>query len=327
MVRYPAWVSDGALKITVNGKNVTYSAHPSSFVCIDRTWKKGDVVEIKLPMHNSIEYLPNVPQYIAFMHGPILLGAKTGTEDLRGLIANDSRFGQHPGGQKLPIDKAPILVEDEDDIKKIADKLVPIKDKPLNFTLNVKMINSINQIKLEPFYKIHDSRYMMYWMALTNSEYRSYTDSISSIEKEKMELQKRTIDFVAPGEQQPEVDHSMEIQFSSTGNNMNEFWREAQNEGYFSYKLTTGKETGLSLLVRYWGAESGNRSFDIYIDDQKLITENISDKWKQNKFKNVEYPIPDTMLNGKEFVRVKFKALSGNMAGKVYNIRLLRTKK
>jgi len=322
MVRYPAWVIDSALKITVNGKNITYSAHPSSFVCIDRAWKKGDVVEIKLPMHNTIEYLPNVSQYIAFMHGPILLGAKTGTEDLKGLIANDSRFGQYPGGQKLPIDKAPILVEDN--IQKIADKLVPIKDKPLNFKLNVKMVNPIDQITLEPFYKIHDSRYMMYWMALTNSGYQSYMDSISNIENEKMELQKRTIDFVAPGEQQPEVDHAMERQYSSTGNDRNEFWREARDGGFFSYKLGTNKETGLSLLVRYWGAENGSRSFDIYIDDQKLVTENISDKWKQNKFQNVEYPIPNTMLSGKEFVRVKFKALSGNTAGKVYHVRLLR---
>ena len=325
MVRYPAWVSDGALKITVNGKNVTYSAHPSSFVCINRTWKKGDVVVIKLPMRNTIEYLPNVPQYIAFMHGPIMLGAKTGTEDLRGLIANDSRFGQFPGGQKFPIDKAPILVDDN--IQKIAEKLVPVQDKPLNFTLNVKMVNPIDQITLEPFYKIHDARYMMYWMALTNSGYKSYTDSISNIEKEKMELQKRTIDAVAPGEQQPEVDHAMEREFSSTGNNMNEFWREARGGGFFSYKLGTNKETSLSLLVRYWGAENGNRSFDIYIDDQKLITENISDKWKQNRFQNVEYPIPATMLTGKEFVRVKFQATAGNTAGKVYNVRLLRTKK
>ena len=325
LVRYPAWVSEGALQISVNGKNVVFTAHPSSFICIDRTWKKGDVVVIKLPMHNSIEYLPNVSQYIAFMHGPILLGAKTGTNDLRGLIANDSRFGQYPGGEKLPIDKAPILVDDN--IQKIADKLEPVKDKPLNFILNVKMVNPIDQITLEPFYKIHDARYMMYWMALTNSGYKSYTDSVSNIEKEKMELQKRTTDAVAPGEQQPEVDHGMERQFSSSGNNLNEFWREARGGGFFSYKMGTNKETGLSLMVRYWGAENGNRTFDIYIDDQKLVTENISDKWKQNKFQNVEYPIPDAMLNGKEFVRVKFQAAAGSTAGKVYNVRLVRAKK
>ena len=108
---------------------------------------------------------------------------------------------------------------------------------------------------------------------------------------------------------------------------MNEFWREARGGGFFSYKMGTNKETGLSLMVRYWGAESGSRTFDIYIDDQKLVTENISGKWKQNKFQNVEYPIPDAMLTGKEFVRVKFQAATGNTAGKVYNVRLVRKKK
>ena len=79
MIRYPAWVSKGALKITVNGKNVTYTSLPSSYVGIERKWRKGDRIQITLPMHNTVEHLPNVPEYLAFMHGPVLLGAKTGT--------------------------------------------------------------------------------------------------------------------------------------------------------------------------------------------------------------------------------------------------------
>ena len=70
--------------------------------------KKGDVVNINFPMHSSLRYLPNEPQYIAFMHGPILLGMKTGTESMASLIADDSRFGQYAGGPKQPIDKATI---------------------------------------------------------------------------------------------------------------------------------------------------------------------------------------------------------------------------
>jgi len=325
LVRYPGWVKKGALTIKVNGKSVSYTAMPSSFICISRTWKKGDVVNIELPMHNTIEHLPNVSQYIAFMHGPILLGAKTGTEDMRGLIADDSRYGQYPGGVKLPIDKAPILVYDN--IATIADQLVPVNGKPLQFKLNVKMLNPIDGITLEPFFRIHDSRYMMYWMTLTNADYRSYTDSISALEKEKMELQARSIDDVAPGEQQPEVDHAMERQASTTGNFNNEFWREARGEGFFSYKLRTNKETGLSLSVRYFGAETGNRTFDIFIDDTKLVTETLQGKWNQNSFKQVEYAIPDNLLTGKESIRVKFQATAGNTAGKVYSVRILRAKK
>ena len=65
-------------------------------------------------------------------------------------------------------------------------------------------------ITLQPFYQIHDARYMMYWMALSNNQYKSYLDSIAAVEKEKLELEKRTVDFVAPGEQQPEADHQMQ---------------------------------------------------------------------------------------------------------------------
>jgi DUF1680 family protein len=182
MIRYPSWVKDAALKIIVNGKVVSYKSLPSSYIAVDRLWKAGDVVQVLLPMHNSIEHLPNVPSYIAIMHGPILLGAKTGTEDLKGLLADDGRWGQIASGQKLPVDKAPIIIED--DISKIAEELVPVKDKPLTFTSpGLKMINPINVV-FEPFYRIHDARYMMYWMSLTNAQSRSYIDSLAVKDKE-----------------------------------------------------------------------------------------------------------------------------------------------
>ena len=279
------------------------------------------MVQITLPMHNSIEHLPNVPQYIAFVHGPVLLCAKTGTEDLKGLIADDGRWSQYASGERLPIDKAPILIED--DIHNIANKLEPVKGKPLNFTLDVKMINP-EKLTLEPFYQIYDARYMMYWLALTNSGYKSYLDSLSDIEKEKLVLEKRTVDYVATGEQQPETDHAMQKENSGTGNDLNEFYRDARGGGYFSYDLTTNSETNLSLLVRYWGAEWGGRKFDIYIDDKKLVTEDNTGRWNQSMFKDVVYSIPDSMLMGKTHVRVKFQALPGNTAGAVYVVRLLR---
>lgn len=321
LVRYPGWVSKGAFKIAVNGKEILYSALPSSFVSIDRKWKRGDVVKIMMPMHNTIEHMPNVAEYIAFMHGPILLGAKTGTEDLKGLIADDGRWGQYAGGEYLPVDQAPILIEDN--LQNIADKLEPIKDKPLNFKLGAKMINP-TELTLEPFYQIHDARYMMYWLALTNDGYYTYVDSLANLEKEKLALERRTIDFVATGEQQPETDHAMQSEHSNTGNNFNEFYHEARGGGFFSYDMATNSETNLSLFVRYWGAEWGNRKFDIHIDEEKLLTEDNTGKWNQSLFKDVVYPIPDSMVTGKSHVRIKFQPLPGSTAGAVYFVRLLR---
>ena len=324
MVRYPSWVTDGALRVMLNGNTLSYTSHPGSYIAIHRIWKKGDEVKILLSMHNSIEHLPNVPEYIAILHGPIVLAAKTGTEDMRGLIADDSRWGHIPSGERLPVDKAPIFVEDN--ISKIAEKLVPEKNKPLTYTIpDIRMINPIN-IELEPFYKIYDSRYMMYWMALTSKQYKSYIDSLSMIEKEKLELENRTIDFVAPGEQQPEADHKIEKLNSNSGNNQNEFWRDVRNDGYFSYNLSTNGETGLRLMVRYWGAEWGSRKFDIMIDNEKLLTEDNTGKWNQSKFFDIEYVIPDSMIKGKDHIRVKFQAIMGNTAGAVYYVRLVRTK-
>lgn len=321
MVRYPAWVSKGALKISLNGKDIAYKVLPSGYISIDRKWQKGDAIKISLPMRNTIEQMPNVPEYIAFMHGPILLGAKTGTEDMKGLIADDSRYGQYAGGEYLPVDKAPILVEN--DIRNIAAKLQPVKDKPLHFKLTTKVINPA-ELTLEPFYQIHDSRYMMYWLALTNSGYKAYVDSIANFEKEKLALEKRTVDFVMPGEQQPETDHAMQAEKSTKGNNLNEFFREARSGGFFSYELATKSETNLSLFVRYWGAEWGTRKFDIYIDDQKLATEDNTNRWNLSLFQNIVYPIPDSMVMGKSHVRVKFQALQGSTAGAVYIVRLVR---
>lgn len=324
MIRYPSWVKDGALKIMVNGKPVLYAQKPSSYVGITRTWKKGDVVQISLPMRTTIEHMPNVKEYIAIMRGPILLGAKTGAENLKGLVADDGRWSHIAGGEKLPVNKAPVLIEDN--IEHIAHNLAPVKGKPMQFTFaHQKMVNKENII-LEPFFRIHDARYMMYWMALTPAQYSSYMDSIATVEKEKLELEKRTVDFVAPGEQQPEADHVMQSEKSRKGVVQDQAFREASGGGYFSYLLSTGSQLKLSLMLRYWGAEWNRRKFDIYIDDEKLISVDNSNKWNQSRFFDVEYEIPGSMIKDKREIRVKFQAMHESSTSPIYYIRLIKRK-
>jgi len=322
MIRYPWWVADGALQITVNGKPMEIESHPSSYIGITRQWKKGDEVLIALPMHTTTEKMPNVPYYIACMHGPILLAAKTGTEDLKGLVAGDSRWGHIASGTKLPNDKAPIIIED--DMSAIAEKIKPVKGKPLTFTTSDLTMIHADEMELIPFFQLHDARYMMYWMSLSKTQYKSHLDSLAEAEKAQLELEKRTIDFVAPGEQQPEADHAMQQENSRSGNVNDVFYRDAHNEGYFSYSMATNSKTNLKLLVKYWGAEWGTRKFDLYIDNEKLLTEDNTGKWNQSQFHTVEYAIPNSMIAGKEYIRVKFQALPKSTAGAVYYIRLIQ---
>lgn len=322
LVRYPGWVKPGAFSVIVNGRPVNLLSGPSSYVTIDRQWRKGDVVEIHFPMHNSIKYLPNEPQYIALMHGPILLGMKTGTEDLAHLVADDSRFGQYASGRKLPVNEAPILINDQ--IEEIANQLTPIAGKPLHFKLTTHMENAI-QAELQPFFEIHDSRYMMYWLALSSKNYKEYLAKLAKEEEEKQLLEARTVDKVQPGEQQPETDHKMEAKGSYTGNTNDVFWRDASNGNYFSYLMQTGGETQLSLMLKYWGVgEWKSHEFDIYIDDVLVRSVNNTGKYRISEFKYETYELPAEVLKGKTQVRVKFVAKPGKQIGEIYGVRLIK---
>ena len=324
LVRYPGWVKPGDFKVSVNGKPVSIISGPSSYVAIDRQWKKGDVVEVTFPMHNSVKYLPNVPQYVALMHGPILLGMKTGTEDLAHLVADDSRFGQYASGKKLPVNEAPILINDN--IDDIAAQITDIDGKPLHFMLETKMVNrqpsAVNE--LQPFFEIHDSRYMMYWLALSESSYKDYLDKLAKEEEERQALEARTVDKVQPGEQQPETDHKMETDRSQTGNTNDVFWRDASNGHYFSYLMQTAGRTDLQLRVKFWGVgEWKSHEFDIFIDDQLLTSINNTGKYRISQFKYETFDIPAEMLQGKTQVRVKFVAKPGKQIGEIYGVRLI----
>jgi hypothetical protein len=322
LVRYPGWVKPGAFSVKVNGKPVDIISGPSSYVTIDRTWKKGDIIDITFPMHNSVKYLPNNPQYVALMHGPILLGMKTGTEDLAHLVADDSRFGQYASGKKLPLDQAPILVPKE--IEDIIGDLRPIAGKPLHFTLSTHMENAING-ELQPFFEIHDSRYMIYWLALSESNYKDYLDQLSKEEQERQALEARTVDKVQPGEQQPETDHKMETDRSNVGNTNDVFFRDARDGHYFSYLMQTQGSTSLTLRLTFWGQDEWRScEFDIMIDDTLLCSVNNTHKWRTSQFKTEDYAIPAELLKGKSQIRVKFVAKPGRQVGEIYGVRLIR---
>ena len=322
LVRYPEWVSPGQFDVKVNGKSVDVISGPSSYVCIDRNWKKGDVVDVSFPMHAYIKYMPNVPDYIAIMYGPILLGMKTGTEAMSSLIADDSRFGQYAGGPKLPIDQAPILISN--DVEGIAKQLVPVQGKPLHFTLTTRMENKIEG-ELQPFFEIHDSRYMMYWLAQSEATYQRHIDELARQEKERQALDARTVDKVQPGEQQPESDHQMQNDRSQTGNTNNVFFRDARDGHGFSYLMQTGGETNLLLRLKYWGmTERKTREFDILVDDVVIKSVNNTGKYRSAEFIYEDFPIPAELLKGKKQVRVKFVAAAGRQIGEIYEVRIVR---
>ncbi len=319
LIRHPSWVPSGALKIIEGSDTLSSQSQPSTYVELSRTWSSGDALTVLLPMHTAAEKMPNVDSYAALMHGPVLLGAETSTSDMPGLIADGSRWGHIAHGSLFPLDEAPVIAADRESIP---DKLVPQEGPEMSFAAPGLFDNwTGRELTLKPFFRIHDARYMVYWM-ISDSGYQGED------EEEELLLDARTIDKVAPGEQQPEVDHNIQTLNSETGVYDGEFYRDAGScsggdGGFISYTLLTNRETDLSLMVKYWGNEGCTRTFDILIDGEKLVTENIVDKWNVDEFVNVEYPVSNSMVEGKDTIVVRFEASSG-MVGGLYDIRLLR---
>ena len=318
-VRKPSWCEN----FTVKGVGFDADSYEENgFVCMKRKWKKGDQVKISMPMHAYIKPMINVPQYVAIMYGPILLGMKTGTEDMRGLIADDSRFGQYAGGKKLALDEAPILLPKH--LDDIAKNLKPVPGKPLHFKLATRMENAIDG-ELQPFFEIHDSRYMMYWLALGENDYKAYMQKLADEETARQALEARTVDKVNPGEQQPETDHNMEADVTERGNTEGVFFRDARDGHFFSYLMQTKGETNLSLQLKFWGQDEWRTSeFDIYVNDKLLCSVNNSHRWRTTQFKTVDYAIPSEFVKGKKEIRVKFVAHKGKQVGQIYGVRLVK---
>jgi len=103
-------------------------------------------------------------------------------------------------------------------------------------------------------------------------------------------------------------------------------YRDARSGGWFSYDLATGGlSDGVTLYVKYWGAaEWATRKFDVYVDDELMMSVDNTGKWMQSQFIGEEYPVPAAMLKGKDSVRVKFVAQTGATVGGVYDLRLLK---
>ena len=66
------------------------------------------------------------------------------------------------------------------------------------------------------------------------------------------------------------------------------------------------KNQPANLVAEYWGGSTGNRTFDILIDETIIATENISNK-KPGEFIDVVYEIPKKLISGKNKITVNYK--------------------
>ncbi|MFV8465460.1 beta-L-arabinofuranosidase domain-containing protein [Flavobacterium sp. LB1P62] len=317
--RYPSWVEDGKMKITVNNTAISLTKDVNSYVSIERKWKTGDVIAVVLPMQNKTEQLPDKSAWVSFVHGPIVLAAVTDTTDLVGLRADDSRMGHIANGPIYPIEDAPLLVSNNTDL---ATSLKAVANKPFTFSASDLIYQEkYKNLQLVPFFQIHDARYMLYWPYTTKEKLPEIQKAMKEREEAQMKLEALTVDVVSAGEQQPESDHNFKGDKTDTGIFKERHYRNGQ--GFFSYDLKNNNLEARKLRVTYFGADK-NRIFDIYINDVLLASMNM-DGTEGNQFIDKIIELPEAILNAKpKILQVQFKAKPNSTITGIYEVRVLK---
>ncbi len=310
-VRHPAWAAEG-FAVTVNGKTVDRTQlggagvekGTASYVSITRKWKKGDKVEVTLPMELRYEECPNYTDYIAFKYGPILLAAQTSAsgERLPNEYGGEGRMDHAPGAMSRPLNllSAPLLIGERSNV---LSRIRPSQPDKLQFTIDASRpgVDSYKwtTLTLQPFYEIHHARYSCYWYQQTEQGF--YNSTMAADERRAELLQQRTVDFVAPGEQQSEAGHEYNYSSDSGKGNYNgESYRDAKQNGYVQFTLFNkdAMSDSLAVMLRFTTADRG-RMATLTIDGEKIADITIPRRVTgadERGFFNTEYPIPATLL-------------------------------
>ncbi|WP_298577967.1 glycoside hydrolase family 127 protein [uncultured Luteimonas sp.] len=321
-LRHPSWLQ-GDLAVHVNGRSWPLASRPGSVVAIARTWHDGDRIDIALPMRTRLEALPDGSDWVAVMHGPLMLAARTGEDGLDGLVADDGRGSHIAPGPYLPLDEAPMLVGDR---ARLADHIRPVPGEPLAFTASALVRpETFRELRLEPFFRVHDARYMAYWRTATPAEYPAVVAAVEAAERERQALEARTLDQVRPGEQQPEVDHAYTGRESNTGSLMGRAWRDAG--GWFGYRLRARRDVAadapLALALELFGGD-WNVAMDVVVEGQVLSTVEISGAGTDEfGVRQIVLPPDLSALARGDGIEVRFVARDGRRTPRLFGLRLL----
>ncbi len=74
-VRVPHWATKGFF-VTINGKQEKVKAQPGSYLTLNRKWKDGDTIELRMPFQFHLDPVMDQQNIASLFYGPILLAAQ-----------------------------------------------------------------------------------------------------------------------------------------------------------------------------------------------------------------------------------------------------------
>jgi uncharacterized protein len=298
-LREPGWIA-APLKISVNGKTIVSKAAKSGYHSIERTWQNGDVVSLVLPMVIHTESMPDNPDRIAFVYGPVVLAGQLGAT------------------MPDPVYGTPVLVTGN---RKPGGWLKQQIGKPLTFAM-LGVGRPFDPI-LKPLYSTYDQYYSVYFDFFNDEGWRIRQKEYEAEKKHQKEIADATIDEFRIGEMQPERDHNLRASEKSyVEPALGRSGREARRENSFDFEMKVELGAKNTLLLTYLG-DDRDRMFDIRVDASLLTTVD----WiggKTGRFYDVAYPLPDSLIAGKTKIVVRIEANHGKTAGRIFGARTIR---
>jgi len=286
-IRVPEWAARGT-RLLVNGQEEKSDVRPSSYGTIRREWKDGDKVEVRMPMALRTQPMPDDPDLVAVLYGPLVLA---------GLVAEKTSFFA--------------------DAADPASWLKPVEAKPLTF----RTVGQAKEVAFIPLYKVMTEPYGVYWLVLKEGSARH--KQILAEEEARSKREARVVDRVVPNNTEMEKAHNLQGQNTQSGTAYGRAWRHAPSGGWWSWDLKVLPDGPMTLACTYYGGDIGPRTFDVLVDGETVATQSI-DRQKPGEFFTVEHKIPAALTRAKSKVTVQFRPHDKNTAGGVFECAMLR---
>lgn len=155
-LRYPAWATEG-VTLTVNGKIAPVHQAAGSYIRLQRQWQRGDRIVLSCPMSLRLVPAPDSPSVAAIAYGPIVLAGAMGTEQMRRPFHDPSDpYEYYDYDYGIPAGLVHTL-----SLHRPLDQCLRATGRPLEFETREGC--SPVPIRLEPYYRIHRQRTVVYW--------------------------------------------------------------------------------------------------------------------------------------------------------------------
>ncbi|HXI04089.1 MAG TPA: beta-L-arabinofuranosidase domain-containing protein [Candidatus Saccharimonadales bacterium] len=177
-IRRPHWAA-APVTVTLNGKPLK-AGGTGPYISIDRQWKDGDLVEVRLPMGIRLEATPDDPDTVALFYGPILLAADLGPEG-------------------KPAAPTPVLLGDN---RTLVSHVLPASGED-SLRFRTSGIARPNDVGLLPYYEVHHDYDPVYFERITEDEW-------ARRERERKETEERTLDRIEAGDDASGAAHALD---------------------------------------------------------------------------------------------------------------------